>query len=275
MTTTRTRTRPTPTTRPLDALTEGERLELMERLAYVLGVPADDAHNNEGAKAELAKALRDAIEFGFRPGVHTVMWSRDAGDGPRRYALVRAADLYRRLLDDFCRTVGYAFVQVEPVEDPAEKRDVVQAISPESKPSPNDKVFRARFIEAEQAKLHREMGWDFDPPWMYGVWRENAFPVGRKANGNILWQADFLPAARTAEDVARLRATKAAMMSRLALRPLDDKGPEERVFDLLAYLREFETPADRVEADAKFTSLPVGQMSGHRLDTLDDDVLFA
>ena len=258
-------------TNPMNALNPNERIELMDRLAYVLGVPADDAHNNPQAKAELAKALRDALEFGFRPGVHTVMWSREVPDGPRQYALVRSSDLYKRLLDDFCTSVGYAFVQVEPVSDPAERRDAVDALYPESKPGIRDKVYRARLIEAEQAKVHQAMGWDFDPPWMYGAWRENAFPVGRKANGNIIWQSDFLPAARTAEDVAKLRATKAAMMTRLALKPLDDKTPEERVFDLLAYLREFETPEDRLAVDEKGRALPVSQMKGHRLAEVEDE----
>lgn len=176
------------------------------------------------ARPAALKAGQLTLRYGMTPGVHLFIVKRGGRWGAEETleAWKTAADKHA-FLGRFRYDVQFREMTTQEVRDntPADAHY-----------TPNDKGFFARVLRYDLAREAKELGLPYDPPWVTGFWRKEAYEEkvwqdgkgtskGRYV-GTGRWQPDTVPAQRTTIDVARRRAHRAALKAVFTLIQLDD-----------------------------------------------------
>lgn len=208
---------PQPST-ALEAWGVASDLELLAN-RFLLFFNVEDKDRADARPAAL-RAAQLTLRFGMTPGVHVCVVKRGGKWGAEDMleAWKVAADKHA-FLGRFRFDVQ--FREMTP--------DEVRANTPEgARYTPSDVGFFARVVRFDLARESKELGLTYDPPWVTGFWRKEAYEEkawddgARKYKGTGRWTPDTIPNQRTTADVARRRAHKAALKAAFTLIQLDD-----------------------------------------------------
>lgn len=190
----------------LEAWGVASDLELLaNRFTLFFGV---DKEEYAAARPAALKAAQLTMRYGMTPGVHVYLVKRGG-----RWGAEDALEAWKVAADKhaFLGRFRYdvQFREMTPEE--------VKANTPEgARCTPSDTGFFARVVRFDLARESKELGLTYDPPWVTGFWRKESYNKGGS------WVADTIPNQRTAVDVARRRAHKAALKAAFTLIQLDD-----------------------------------------------------
>ncbi len=264
--------------RDLDERVGGkETLEgLLRNQAIAYGVDLAEMGNLE-LRAALMRSTVMALTYGFMPGQHLHLQVSGGNDDlnharPRRagvpqktYTIVIGVHAYMDSFDQWKRdNRKLAWVHTAELVKGA-TAEVTRERYPHILGHPDDCGATARFLDQEEAEFCQKTGLSYNPPLHYGFWRRNA--IERTEGGRKVWDPDMIPKQRAPMDVALLRATKACLMSRVPLQPVNQNTFTQRLAQL----------QDAIVPDIEPSELATAPLSDRRGDLIvepDGDVLF-
>lgn len=248
---------------------ESEINQFMQRAAAIFQIPPEDVERPD-VQASLTKATQNCLRYGYLPGIHVhmipfnrkmkVAHPNKPNETVEQWVTTYAPDMGEKAWKDSADRIAYTqgfIYDVEICPMTADEVKAATALIPDQKYHPNDAGCKARVLRSDHAKLYQMMGRKYDPEWCVGYWRQ----IAKEYNGKVI--ADTIPNGRAPVDVARRRATKAALMAVFHLVPLDEYEESMRFKKLAAYVEEETAPST--------SAMPVGILHTHNGYTVDDD----
>jgi hypothetical protein len=190
---------------------------LLERGAEIFQVDSKLIAKFPDVRGALTKAMQLTLTYGAMPGKHVYLIPFNKKDGEAWRETYSVADSYewrKASADRKAQEMRWQYmVQVETLTPDEIAKHAAGVGGPVT---PNDCGAKARVLFAHEVRIAKEMGIDYNPPWHYGFWKQNA--VERKGQ----WQADNVPSGRTRQWVANKRAEKSALAQHFELLPIAD-----------------------------------------------------
>lgn len=212
---------------------------LSERFLAFFNIPANDV-NNPATKAAGLKAAQLTIRFGFTPGVHVYMVKRGG-----TWDAEESLEAWKEAANKHSRLEKFLYdVQTRPMSP-----DEVRANTPpNARYTSEDCGCWARVIRFDIARQYQQLGMQYDPNWVPGFWRKEAYEKKEWSDAKRAyvatgkWESDTIPNQRTPSDVARRRAMRAALKETFSLIQLDDYSVEQRIAAAILHMQREMAP---------------------------------
>ncbi len=198
-------------------------------------------------KTAALKAAQLTLRFGLTPGVHIYIVKRGG-----TYAAEESLEAWKDAASKHGRIGRFLYdVQVREMS----QEEVRQHTPPNDRYTPEDKGAFARVLRFDIAKEYKAIGMVYEPLWVKGFWRKEAYEKREWTNGQSKgtgkFESDTVPNQRTPQDVANRRATRAALKNAFTLIQLDDLDAAQRFNAAMYHMQVASAPLlnEPTEAD--------------------------